>query len=147
MMIPSCGREDTALPHVTIEYSGNLAGQLDIAQFVGTVHEAALATGIFPIGGARTRAYATEFYRIADGHPDNAFVHVVLRVGPGRDLQTRRRACEEVFAAVCGALKASLAGAPLGISLELQEIDSELACRQNNLHEFVARRRGELPPR
>lgn len=128
------------MPHVIIEYSANLDDRLDVQQFVDVVHEAALATGIFPVGGARTRAYATRHYRIADGHPDNAFVHVVLRVGQGRDLPTRKHACESVFAAVCGALDRSLAGAPLGISLEMQEIDRQLAYRRNNLHDFVLRR-------
>jgi 5-carboxymethyl-2-hydroxymuconate isomerase len=130
------------LPHVTIEYSANLDERLDVQAFVDAVHEAALATGVFPVGGIRTRAYATRFYRIADGHADNAFVHVVLRVGPGRDVATRKRACESVFAAVCAALNSALGGMPLGISLEMQEIERQFAYRQNNLHDFVLRRSG-----
>ncbi len=133
---------DATLPHVTIEYSANLDHRLDVQAFVDAVHAAALATGVFPVGGIRTRAYATQFYRIADGHPDNAFVHVLLRVGPGRDVATRTRACESVFAAVCAALNAALAGMPLGISLEMQEIERQFAYRQNNLHDFVLRRSG-----
>jgi 5-carboxymethyl-2-hydroxymuconate isomerase len=125
-----------------IEYSSNLEGRLDVQSFVDAVHEAALATGVFPVGGIRTRAYATRFYRIADGHPDNAFVHVMLRVGPGRDAATRKRACESVFAAVCAALNGALDGMPLGISLEMQEIDRQFAYRQNNLHDYVLRRSG-----
>jgi 5-carboxymethyl-2-hydroxymuconate isomerase len=134
---------DATLPHVTIEYSANLDDRLDVQRFVDAVHEAALATGVFPVGGIRTRAYPASSYRIADGHPDNAFVHVVLRVGPGRDVPTRKRACESVFAAVCAALNGPLPGLPLGISLEMQEIDRQFAYRQNNLHEFVLRRRSE----
>ncbi len=134
------------MPHVTIEYSANLSGRLDVAQFVDAVHEAALATGIFPVGGVRTRAYPANFYRLADGHADNAFVHVMLRVGHGRDVPTRKRACERVFAAVCETLGKSLQGMPLGISLEMLEIDPEFAYRLNNLHEFALRRRGGLVP-
>lgn len=130
------------MPHITIEYSANVAQRVDIAWFVRTVHTAALATGVFPIGGIRTRAHATQFYEIADGHPDNAFVHVLLRIGQGRDLQTRKRACEQMLAAVCAALEKAFADAPLAISLEMQEIDAQLAYRKNNLHEYVARRRG-----
>ena len=131
------------MPHVTIEYSANVAARMDMARFVRAVHAAALATGVFPIGGIRTRAYATQFYEIADGHPDNAFVHVVLRIGQGRDLATRKRACEQVLAAVCAALEQPFAGAPLAISLEMQEIDAQLAYRKNNLHDYVARRRAD----
>ncbi|MGH8188305.1 MAG: 5-carboxymethyl-2-hydroxymuconate Delta-isomerase [Steroidobacteraceae bacterium] len=130
------------MPHIIIEYSANVAARVDLAQFVKAVHAAALETGVFPIGGVRTRAHATEFYEIADGHPDNTFVHVLLRVGQGRDVPTRKRACEQMLAAVCALLDEPFAGAPLAISLEMLEIDAQFAYRKNNLHEYVVRRRG-----
>jgi 5-carboxymethyl-2-hydroxymuconate isomerase len=104
------------------------------------VHASALATGIFPIGGVRTRAYAAEHYRIADGHPDNAFVHTMLRVGHGRDVETRKRACEAIFATLCGQLAGLFEQLPLGLSLEMQEIDPVLTLKKNNLHEYVKKR-------
>jgi 5-carboxymethyl-2-hydroxymuconate isomerase len=129
------------MPHITIEYSANVATRVDIAGFVKTVHATALETGVFPIGGIRTRAHATRFYEIADGHPDNAFVHVLLRIGQGRDVPTRKRACEQMLAAVCAALEQPFANRPLAISVEMQEIDAQFAYRKNNLHEYVVRRR------
>jgi len=129
------------MAHIVIEHSRNLRGRLDIQRLVQTLHEAALATGIFPIGGLRTRAYETESYCIADGHPDNAFVHVSVRVGHGRDVPTRRRACEQIFAAACAQMAELFASAPLGISVEMQELDPELSLKKNNLHEHVKARR------
>jgi 5-carboxymethyl-2-hydroxymuconate isomerase len=126
--------------HIVIEYSAGLRQRLDLPTFIAAVHEAALATGVFPIGGLRTRAYEAEHYTIADGHPDNGFVHLSLRVGHGRDLETCRRACETIFAAVCRDLAPLLEALPLGISLEMQEIDPVLTFKKNNLHEYVARR-------
>jgi len=108
--------------------------------FVRAVHDAALATGIFPIGGMRTRAYESEAYLIADGHPDNAFVHLSVRVGHGRDLAVRRKACEQIFRAACGQLAELFERIPLGISVEMQELDPELSFKKNNLHEYVKRR-------
>lgn len=131
------------MPHIMIEYSANLHGRLDVPAFLSVVHEAALATGVFPIGGIRTRAYAAEHYRIADGHADNAFVHIGLRIGPGRDLQTRKRACEEIFAAARRHLAPLYEALPLGISLDMQDLDPVLRLKQNNLHEYVAKRRGK----
>jgi 5-carboxymethyl-2-hydroxymuconate isomerase len=128
------------MPHIVIEYSANLRGRLDLPAFLATVHSAALDTGVFPAGGIRTRAYAAEHYVIADGHPDNTFVHVGLRIGPGRDLDTRKRACETIFAAVRQHLAPLYEALPLGISLDMQDIDPVLRCRQNNLHEYVERR-------
>ncbi len=131
------------MAHICVEYSSNLRGQLDLPALLRSLHQAALATGIFPIGGLRTRAYATESYCIADGHPDNAFVHVSVRVGHGRDLATRRKACEHIFNAACDHLLELFARVPLGISVEMQELDPELSFKKNNLHEHVRRRQGE----
>jgi hypothetical protein len=37
---------------------------------------------------------------------------------------------------------------PLGISLEMQEVDAVLTCKKNNLHEYVKQRqeRGAVTP-
>lgn len=128
------------MAHIVIEYSAGLRDRLDLPAFLAEVHQAALATGVFPIGGIRTRAYEAEHYVIADGHRDNAFVHLSLKVGHGRDLETRRRACEAIFNVACRHLAALFDESPLGISLEMQEIDPVLTFKKNNLHEYVKQR-------
>src|SRR4051794_901228 len=97
-----------------------------------TLRDTAIATGIFPLGGTRVRAYQSTDYLIADGHPDNTFVHVLMRIGHGRDLETRKRAADAIFAAACDNLAALYEQLPLGISFEMQEISPELAYRKNN---------------
>jgi len=129
------------LPHIQIEYSANLAGQVDFPLFLRSLRDSALATGVFPLGGIRVRAYQADHYLVADGHPDNAFVHIMLRVGHGRDLETRKRACESIFTTACAQLQPLYERIPLGISLEMQEVDAVLTAKKNNLHEFVQRRR------
>jgi 5-carboxymethyl-2-hydroxymuconate isomerase len=135
------------LPHIVLEYSANLSAQLDFAALLESLRDSALATGVFPLGGIRIRAYQAGHYLIADGHPDNAFVHIMLRVGHGRDLQTRKRACEAIFATACEFLQPLYDRLPLGVSLEMQEIDAVLTAKKNTLHEYVERRqaRGARP--
>ena len=128
------------MAHIVIEYSANLRGQFDLDGFLKAVHEAALATGVFPIGGIRTRAYEAQHYVIADAHPDNAFVHLSLKVGHGRDVDTRKRACEAIFTAACRQLAPLFERVPLGIALEMQEIDPVLTFKKNNLHDYVKQR-------
>lgn len=128
------------MAHIVIEHSDNLRGRLDVPQLVRALHQAALGTGIFPIGGLRTRAYETSAYCIADGDPENAFVHVSIRVGHGRDLATRRAACERIFAAACDHLASLFQSRPLAISVEMAELDPELSLKKNNIHEHVKRR-------
>ena len=128
------------MPHILIEYSANLSGELDFPHLLMALRDAALVTGVFSLGGIRVRAYQADHYLIADGHADNAFVHVMLRVGHGRDLDTRKRACAAIFAAVCQELESVYQRRPLGISLEMQEVDAVLTCKKNNLHEYVRKR-------
>lgn len=128
------------MPHLVLEHSANLEARIDVPALVRIVHDAALATGVFPEKGTRTRVAARATYRIADGHEDNAFVHLVLRIGHGRDLETRQRAGAAVFSALCDALAEDQAAHPLAISCEVQEIHPELSWKQNNLPEWIARR-------
>lgn len=132
------------MPHILVEYSSNLDRQLDFPRFLTALRDSALATGVFPIGGVRVRAYRADHYVIADGHPDNAFVHLMLRVGHGRDLETRKRACAAIFATACEQLGELYERIPLGISLEMQEVDPVLTFKKNNLHEYVMQR-GSAP--
>ena len=81
-----------------------------------------------------------ESYLIADGHADNAFIHLVLRIGFGRDVETRQRAASEVFEALCDFLALDMSAHPLGISLEIQEIAPETSHKKSNLHAYVKQR-------
>lgn len=128
------------MPHVIVEYSSNLDDQIDILKFIETVHQAALRTGVFEVAALRTRAERRDYYVIADGHEDNSFVAISVRVGPGRPRETRQRLGQEIFDAVCEFLEKVYERTPLAISLEVQEIDNTAAFRKNNLHAIVKER-------
>ncbi|MBV9079473.1 MAG: 5-carboxymethyl-2-hydroxymuconate isomerase, partial [Methylobacteriaceae bacterium] len=44
------------MPHIIVEYSANLDGAISPRRLVNGLHAAALETGVFPLGGLRTRA-------------------------------------------------------------------------------------------
>ena len=128
------------MPHIVIEYSANIRDRIDLEQLIERLHTTAIRTGVFPLGGTRTRAAERTHYRIADGHPDNGFVHVTMRVGHGRDADTKMRAAQTVFEALCDHLAPLFEAAPLGISFEVQELDPVLNFKKNNLHDYVSAR-------
>ena len=135
------------MPHIVVEYSSNIRDRMGLDRLIERLHATAIGTGVFPLGGTRTRAAERTHYRIADGHPDNAFVHVTLRIGHGRDADTKAKAAQEVFDALCAHLAPLYAAIPLGISFELQEIDPAFSLKRNNLHEYVsARQAGRESP-
>jgi 5-carboxymethyl-2-hydroxymuconate isomerase len=128
------------MPHLTVEYSANLDNQIDIMKLIEAVHQAALRSGVFEVAAVRTRAERRDDYMIADGHRDNAFVAISVRVAPGRPRETRQRLGQEIFDAACGYLEKVYERMPLAISLEVQEIDNTAAFRKNNLHTIVKAR-------
>ena len=131
------------MPHILIDYSANLDADLDLRDLARAVHERALATGVFPIGGTRTRIERREIYVIGDGHPENRYIHVQARIGVGRSPEVRQRVAEEMFAVVKDFTAGIFANKPLGLTLEIVEIDPVGALRHNNLHEIIAARQAK----
>jgi 5-carboxymethyl-2-hydroxymuconate isomerase len=129
------------VPHIVVEYSANLENRIGLADLIRKAHEAALATGVFEIGGLRTRAARRDVYLIADGNPDNAFVTVNVRIGHGRAEAARHKAGEMIFEAVCELLAPIFADTPLGITLDVAEIDPIASFKRNNMHAIVKARR------
>lgn len=128
------------MPHLVIEYSANIESRLELDALLDRLHETALGTGMFPLGGIRIRAYRADHYRIADCDEGNAFVHVTAFVGAGRALDRRQAVSEEIFAALCEQLATLQEASPLAISFNMREFDPVLNLKKNNLHEYVKRR-------
>lgn len=126
------------MPHITVEYSANAEKDVDMRALVHAIHEAALQTGVFELGAIRTRASRRDIYEIADGDPDNVFIHVDLNIGAGRDVATRRRLAEAVLSALRKATESLAARSGLALSVEIREIDGATAQRSNNLHARLA---------
>jgi 5-carboxymethyl-2-hydroxymuconate isomerase len=132
------------VPHQIVEYSSNLEGVMDVRGLVDCLHAAALETGIFPLAGLRTRAVRRDVYRIADGHADNAFVHVLLRIRFGRSLADRERAADSISTALFDFLADLSAIRPLALSLDIQDIDPHTNRKHNNLRGYLAERGSEV---
>jgi 5-carboxymethyl-2-hydroxymuconate isomerase len=117
------------MPHLTLEYSANLADAASIGQLCETLAKVldaqrdADGARVYPRGGIRTRALRCEQYFIADGDPDNAFLHGCLKIGAGRSAEVRRATGEALFDAH-----------GLALSLEIVEFSEEGAWKHNNLH-------------
>jgi 5-carboxymethyl-2-hydroxymuconate isomerase len=125
------------MPHFRIEYSANLDAQIDMADVVEVVRRAAVETGIFPLGGIRVRAVRCEHYAIGDGNPEFAFLDMVLRLGEGRDLQTRKTAGEHIFRALSACLDPVFAKGKFALSFDMQINDKETSWKRNNIHEAL----------
>jgi 5-carboxymethyl-2-hydroxymuconate isomerase len=125
------------MPHFTIEYSANLDARIDMAEVVEVVRKAAVETGIFPLGGIRVRAVRCEHYAIGDGNSDLAFLDMVLRLGEGRDLPTRKAAGDHIFRQLSAYLDPVFARSKFALSFDMQINDKETSWKRNNIHEAL----------
>ena len=125
------------MPHFTIEYSANLDVLVDMGDLVELVRKAAVETGIFPLGGIRVRAVRCEHFAIADGHAQFGFLDMVLRLGEGRDLATRKKAGEHIFKALSAYLDPVFANSKFALSFDMQINDKDTSWKRNNIHEAL----------
>lgn len=131
------------MPHFIVEYSTNIEDKVQIPKLLEKLHNVAVETGVFPLGGLRSRVIPCDQYRIADGHPDNAFVHVAMRVGAGRERDTLIGACEQIFEVITDHFGPLQNSGPLALSYEIRQMDKDLNFRKTNVREYMAKRAGK----
>lgn len=126
------------MPHFHIDYSPNLEARLDIAALCRVVRDAAVATGLFPLAGIRVRATAATHWVIADGDPQHAFLDISVRLRAGRGLEARKKASEDIFAAVAAFCRPVMDSSSLLLSMEMRDIDPELGLKASSIRRHLA---------
>ena len=121
------------MPHIIVEYSSNLRESLNPQAFIEKIHQAAMGSGEFAPGTLRTRASERTCYQITDGHPDNAFIHIVMRIRPGRTPEAKMKLGTTVFTVVCDYLNPIFDSRPLGLTYEIQEIETDFRFLKSTL--------------
>ncbi|QDK19153.1 5-carboxymethyl-2-hydroxymuconate Delta-isomerase [Leclercia adecarboxylata] len=122
------------MPHFIVECTENIREQADLPGLFARVNEALAATGIFPLGGIRSRAHWVDTWQMADGRHDYAFVHMTLKIGAGRSLESRQQVSEMLFALIKDHFAGLMAARYLALSFEIEELHPTLNFKQNNVH-------------
>ncbi|MBB6523055.1 5-carboxymethyl-2-hydroxymuconate Delta-isomerase [Pseudoteredinibacter isoporae] len=127
------------MAHFILEYSKNLsANEIKLDELLKNLHDAAVGTGLFPLAGIRSRAHACDDYRVADGDPGFAFVHLEVRLGRGRSDEEKQTAADAIFNALSQSLDEAYQQRGLAISFEMNELPETLKFNQNNLRGYLA---------
>ncbi|WP_312602128.1 MULTISPECIES: 5-carboxymethyl-2-hydroxymuconate Delta-isomerase [Pseudomonas] len=130
------------MPHFIAEYSANLEHDADLPGLFEKVHACLGNSGVFPLGGIRSRAICMDTFRIADGKHDYAFVHMTLKVGAGRDLETRSQVADALFEVIKHHFAELQSRRLLALSFEMTELSAELNYKHNNIHAFLSEQAG-----
>lgn len=123
------------MPHLTYEYTANLAADADIAGLLRKSNQVLIAQdGVFPTGGIRSRAIRLEDYCVADGSADDAFVHATLKIGASRSDEAKKKTGDELFRMITEHFAAIYASRSLALSMEIIEFSEAGTWKQNNIH-------------
>ena len=119
------------MPHLTLEYTDNI--EVEIQPLLARLHEEVVATGAINLKGIKSRAIQHSQYRIADGNPDYAFVHVGLLIREGRSIEIQKEATRRVMEVLKDTFGYRFEKGYVSLSVDLKEMREGIALTDHNI--------------
>jgi len=95
-----------------------------------------VATGAVNLKGLKSRAIRHSEYRIADGNPDYAFVHVNLLIREGRPPEVQREFAQRVLAVLQETFGDRFETGHLALSVDVEEMREGIWASFHNIPEI-----------
>ena len=121
------------MPQLTLEYTDNL--DFAVQPLLARLHTELVATGAINLKGLKSRAVRHTEYRIADGNPEYAFVHVNLLIREGRPLEVQKDATQRVLAVLKETFGDHFENSHLSLSVDIKEMRDGIAQTLHNIPE------------
>ena len=112
------------MPHLVLEYTANVAQEVDYSALFSRLHQAVAAAGA-PLAGCKSRAVRHEAYYVADGRPGCAFVHLTIGLLAGRSDEVKAALTGRCLQLLAEEYRSSLESLDLQISVELRDLHRE----------------------
>jgi len=119
------------MPHLTLEYSDNI--EVDVQPLLARFYDELVATGAINLKGIKGRAVKHTQYRIADGDPDYAFVHVGLLIREGRPIEVQKDATQRVMNILQETFGHLFEKQKLSLTVDLKEMRDGIALTEHNI--------------
>ena len=126
------------MPHLTLEYTDNI--EFDVQPLLARLHNELVATGTINLKGLKSRAIRHSEYRIADGNPEYAFVHINLLIREGRPSDVQQEMAQRMLAVLKDTFGYRFENGYLSLSVDIQEMKKGIALTFHNIPD------GELQP-
>lgn len=110
------------MPHAILEYTQNVIDVVDHHDVFRRLHEIMTGAGPFTLSDIKSRVYECEHFYIADGNPQNAFVHLSLAVLEGRDPEVLRMVGERALELLREVYPESIASLDCQLTVEIREM-------------------------
>lgn len=111
------------MPHCIVEYSHNLEQEVPPHDWIEAVQKACLSTELFQPSDIKLRAFACKHF--ITGGVQDAFVHVTVRMLPGRAVEQKKQLSQSVLDALC-----SFSIKQVSLSVEIIEMDDDSYARR-----------------
>lgn len=108
------------MPHLIVEYSGNIEHLVGQSEVVKVAHGAMVQSGLFASNAIRSRAYRTDDFMVGDMGADGSFLHIIIYLLAGRTVGQK----QELNQGVLGAMVSCLPTVNQ-ISVDIRDINKE----------------------
>lgn len=106
------------MPHAVIEYSDNIASEVQLSDLTSQIHEGMIASGLFDVDNIKTRSYATSDFLVGSKAREGSFIHLTVSILTGRTEQQRVALSQSLL----DILKTAMPQADI-ITVDIREMD------------------------
>jgi 5-carboxymethyl-2-hydroxymuconate isomerase len=113
------------VPHLTLEYSANLAEPADLKGVLVELNRLIADVGGIQIENLKSRAVRRDVYAVGAGGGEGGFVHLEIAIFGGRSAMTREKIGRGSLAVLERHFTAVKGGSALQITIEVRDMDRE----------------------
>ena len=117
------------MPHLVVEYSGNLEEPDSMRDLFAELHDILVEVGGISRANCKSRSRRADCFYIADGDCAHGFVHLDIRFLEGRSTEVKRAVGKRSLAALRRWFERPHAGIQLQITAEVRDIKREFYCK------------------
>lgn len=111
------------MPQLRLEFSSNVLEKTNMTSLFHECHLILEKTLPTQINTCKSRAIECDLFYVGNGNQNNAFVHVSLKVLPGRDVETLKKLGEVMMDLFQKYFADSMQKLNLQITLEIMELE------------------------
>jgi 5-carboxymethyl-2-hydroxymuconate isomerase len=113
------------MPHLRLEYSDNVGQPVPFDELFPHLHKALARTAGVPLDACKSRAIPRDTFRVGEGRPDQAFVHLEVGLLAGRTPEQHREVAAACLEVLADAYASSLESLDLQITVEVRGMERE----------------------
>lgn len=117
------------MPHLTLEYSTNVAAGVDAAVLFSALHQGLSRIGTFKIQDFKSRAYPAAGFFIGTGKDNQSFVNLDIATFGGKSVDERKLLTDTALKILADYFEAALQATNCDISVQVTELERDVFSR------------------